>query len=219
MSFGESVDPGGMELGSKEVRTLAGGNTLMMQLFFFFYVDRFLLFNQFSMAFHHLCQLQIGTCQGLLPATEQQCQGYFYLTLRRLNPVLLQLLTFNTPPGGIQGGEWGTLCSRETSGSGPSTARYFQELISWSQSLHLLISRKELNPFTVTSAPCDLRKPFVKQALDCTELPFTKILHADLPPLLLWSSLWELRGAVSWAAVFILPQRKLNSQLACCDCF
>ena len=98
MSFGESVDPGGMELGSKEVRTLAGGNTLMMQLFFF-YVDRFLLFNQFSMAFHHLCQLQIGTCQGLLPATEQQCQGYFYLTLRRLNPVLLQLLTFNTPWG------------------------------------------------------------------------------------------------------------------------
>ena len=37
MSFGDSVDPGGMQLGSKEARTLAGENTLTMQLFFFFF--------------------------------------------------------------------------------------------------------------------------------------------------------------------------------------
>ena len=32
---------------------------------------------------------------------------------------------------------------------------YFQEPISCAQSLHLLMSRKALNPFKVTSAPCD----------------------------------------------------------------
>ena len=36
-----------------------------------------------------------------------------------------------------------------------SLDRYFQELISWSQSLHFLISRKALNPFMMTSAPLD----------------------------------------------------------------
>ena len=33
--------------------------------------------------------------------------------------------------------------------------RYFQDLVSWPQSLHLLISRKALNPFMVTSATQD----------------------------------------------------------------
>ena len=98
MSFGDSVDPSGMELGSKEARTLAHDNTLVMHLIFFKSIG-FYLFNQFLMVFHHLCQLQTGTCQEHLPVTEQQFQGYFYLTLQRLNPVLLQLLTFNTPQG------------------------------------------------------------------------------------------------------------------------
>ena len=40
--------------------------------------------------------------------------------------------------------------------------RYFQELISRVQSLHLLISRKTLNPFMVTSAPCDKQRTFSK---------------------------------------------------------
>ena len=43
-----------------------------------------------------------------------------------------------------------------------SLDRYFQSLISWSQSFYLLISRKALNPFTVTSAPCDYQKTFCK---------------------------------------------------------
>ena len=41
-------------------------------------------------------------------------------------------------PEGLQGGEWGTLCSRETCGAGLWIVRYFQEWISWSHSLHLL---------------------------------------------------------------------------------
>ena len=43
-----------------------------------------------------LYQLQIGTCRGCLPATEQ---GHCHLPLSRLRPALLQLLTFNTPWG------------------------------------------------------------------------------------------------------------------------
>ena len=35
MSSGDSVDPGGTELGSKEARTPASDNTLTMQLIFF----------------------------------------------------------------------------------------------------------------------------------------------------------------------------------------
>ena len=44
----------------------------------------------------------------------------------------------SAPPKEIQGGEWGTLCSRETGGTGLWIVRYFQELISWSHSLYLL---------------------------------------------------------------------------------
>ena len=62
----------------------------------------------------HWCQLHIGTYQ-------EHCQwlnnnGVCHLPLWRLNPVLLQLLTFNNP-WGIRV-EWGTLCSRESDGTG-----------------------------------------------------------------------------------------------------
>ena len=36
---------------------------------------------------------------------------------------------------GVQGGEWGTLCSREPGGTGFYTVGYFQEQILWFQSL------------------------------------------------------------------------------------
>ena len=58
-------------------------------------------------------------------------------------------------PRGIQGRDWGTLSSRESGRTGLSIVRYFQELISWSQSLYLFMSRESLNPFIVTSAPHD----------------------------------------------------------------
>ena len=45
--------------------------------------------------------------------------------------------------------------------------------------------------------------------------PFTRTLYIDLPPLLLWSSLSELSEMLPpQAAVLILPQIKLNSQLS-----
>ena len=49
------------------------------------------------------CQLQIGTCQEHFPATEHHNKGIYHLPLWRLNPMLLQLLIFNTPKG-VQGG-------------------------------------------------------------------------------------------------------------------
>ena len=61
-----------------------------------------------------------------------------------------------------------------------------------------LISRKALNPFMVTWLLMTSRKPFVKQVLDCPELP----LHQNLiywPSLMiaLWSSLSELSKVLS----------------------
>ena len=60
------------------------------------------------------------------------------------------------PLKGAQGADqgWGTLCS-EKNWQNRSSDRYFQETISWAQFLHLLISRKALKSFTMTSAPCD----------------------------------------------------------------
>ena len=39
-----------------------------------------------------------GHLPRALPATQQQQKGICHLPLWRLNPVLLQLLTFNSPP-------------------------------------------------------------------------------------------------------------------------
>ena len=79
-------------------------------------------------------------------------KGICHLPLRRVTPVLLQLLTL-APPEGDQGGvrhsePQGTWWDR-------SLDRCFQELISWSQSLHLFIFRKALYLFMMTSDPCD----------------------------------------------------------------
>ena len=86
-----------------------------------------------------VCQLQVGAC------------GICHLPLRRLNPVLMQLPTFNTP--------WGECRVESEALCAPgklvdrSLVRYFQELISWPQTSHLFISRKAQNPFMVISAP------------------------------------------------------------------
>ena len=99
-------------------------------------------------------------------------KGICHLALLELNSVLPQLLPFTTPWMEFSV-ENEALCTSEKLVEW-SLDRYFQELISWSQSLYLLISRKALNPFMVTSVTS--RKPFVKWVLDCIELP----LHQNL---------------------------------------
>ena len=91
-------------------------------------------------------------CQGHLPSASVEagsCAG----AAADLWPVLK----------GVQGGERGeALCAPGKHGTGLWLVRYFQEPISWSQSLHLFRSGKALNPFKVTSAPHCLQKTFRK---------------------------------------------------------
>ena len=90
--------------------------------------------------------------------------------------------------------------------------RYVQEPISWSQSLHLLITRKVLNPFMVTSAPCKSQKTLneINAWLHWTPpLPKSYILtFPTLPPTSLEQSLRAIWGAVSQATVLILLPNK-----------
>ena len=139
------------------------------------------------------CPLQIGTCQGHLSFAWAEIESYA-ASATDLWPALK----------GVQGGEWGTMCSKETGRAGLCVVHsldpihslwphgcntpdflnlhHFSEFgqthvhwisgylfilclqkqISWSQSLHLLTSRKALNPFMVASAPCDQQKTFCK---------------------------------------------------------
>ena len=61
---------------------------------------------------------------------------------------------------GLQGAWWNR-----------SLDRYLQELSSWSQYLHLFISRLALKPSTIHQFLTTSRKPFVWSAFDCLELP------------------------------------------------
>ena len=78
-------------------------------------------------------------------------KGICCLPLWRLNAVLLQLLTFNMPWRESRV-ENEALCAP---GKLVEMARYFQEWISWCQSLYIFIPGKVLNSFMVTSAPHD----------------------------------------------------------------
>ena len=63
-----------------------------------------------------------------------------------------------------------------------SSGRYFQEKLLWVQFLHLLLSRKALKSFTVTSAPCDQQWP-IKCVLGCMYLPLhQKHIYTDISP-------------------------------------
>ena len=76
------------------------------------------------------CQLQIGACQGHLPSVSEEIES---------NPAAAVDLQHTLK--GVQGGEWGALCSKETGGTDLQITSHFQELISGFQSLHLLITK------------------------------------------------------------------------------
>ena len=123
------------------------------------------------------------------------------------------------PLEGAQDGEqkWGTLCSLKPGRTGLQIVRYSQELIFWAQFLYVLVSRKALKSFMVMTVSHDRQKRHE------TSRNFLKNKHAWLhvlplhqncmyTVLLLLSLEQSLRavwGAVSWAAVLILPQIKL----------
>ena len=143
------------------------------------------------------CQLKIGTC---------------HLPLQGLNHKLLWLLTFNT--------SWKefrveirneALCALgKPSRTGLQIVRYYQEKILRAQFLHLLISRKALKSFMVTSAPCDYQQPSAKMCAWLHVSPFTKITYIQIfPPTSSEQFLRAIWNAASQAIVLILPQIKL----------
>ena len=83
-----------------------------------------------------------------------------------------------------------------------------------------LMSRKALNPFMVTWLLMTSRKPFVKQVLDCPELPLHQnLMYWPSPTVSLEQSLRAIWGAISWAAILIGSQMKCNLQLSRCASF
>ena len=83
-----------------------------------------------------------------------------------------------------------------------------------------LISRKALNPFMVTWLLMTSRKPFVKQVLDCPELPLHQnLIYWPYPTASLEQCLRAIWGAIFRAAILIWPQIKCNSQLSHCASF
>ena len=126
------------------------------------------------------------------------------------------------PPAPLEGAhdgeqKWGTFCSPKPGRTGLQIVRYSQELIFWAQFLYLLVSRKALKSFMVMTVSHDRQKRHE------TSRNFLKNKHAWLHVLPLhqnWmytvllllsleQSLRAVWGAVSWAAVLILPQIKL----------
>ena len=91
--------------------------------------------------------------------------GTYHLPLQelQLQYVLLKLLIFNTCQEEFRlEQKWGTLagCGDGTRQGkkylqNRSSDMYFQKVILWAQFLYLLISRKTLKSFMVTSASCD----------------------------------------------------------------
>ena len=105
--------------------------------------------------------------------------------------------------------DWDTLCSRESGGISLYIVRYLQELLSWSQSLHLFLFRKALNTLMMTSAPHDEQETFCKVSawLHWTP-PSPKSYLLTFPSASLEKSLRAVWGAVSRAAVLIWSQIK-----------
>ena len=95
-----------------------------------------------------------------------------------------------------------------------SSDRYFQEPISWSQSLHLFISRKALNPFMLTSAPCEDQKTCKVSAWLHWNPPSPKSYILTFPQCLFGAIFQSYLRCYLPAAVLIFPQIKLNLQLS-----
>ena len=129
-------------------------------------------------------QLQTGTAKGICQWPNNNAKGICHLPPQfpQIESCAPAAVDLGCARKGVQGGGTGILCSRKTGRTGLQVDRYFKELISWSESLHLLISRKALNPFVMTSAPCDKQKTSYK---------------VELPPLPLRSSFSELSKVLS----------------------
>ena len=154
-----------------------------------------------------------------LSTTNRPC----LLLLQGLNQVPLQGWP-STPSEGSSGWTAGMRRSGEN-GQSQSSDRYSQELTLWAQFLHLLISKKALKSFLVTSAPQDKQKSSAKKNNIC----LTACTYPSPKSHICWPSLPSscLFGAVSQSHVrCCLPNYspcfapiKLNSRLSHYDFF
>ena len=147
---------------------------------------------------------------------QEHCQrrndkGTCHLPVRRLNPRLLQLLTFNSPRGSSGWGE--ALCAQGV-WRGRSVDSWM--LLGTDYGLDPCISfclEKHQMPSWWHQILVTNRKPLVKGGLHGAELPFPQSLtQCPSPTAALEQSLRAVSDAASRAAVLILPQIKLNSR-------
>ena len=126
----------------------------------------------------------------------------------RLNYILLQLLSFNTPwknSGWRAGTRHSVLW--ETWTTCIQIVRYFQELISW-VCFACPLSRKAPNCFTMTPVPCDQQNFLQKYALDHIKLPLHQSHIAwSLPCLPHLSSQRNLRGCLPGRSPHFAPNK------------
>ena len=105
-------------------------------------------------------QLPSQSSSRVLPSLNYRfgtCHGYVPSTSTRIKSGATAAVDLQHPLKEVQNKEqnWDTLYSGKSGKRGLQRVRYFQELILWAWFLHLLLSRKALNSFKVTSAPYD----------------------------------------------------------------
>ena len=159
-------------------------------------------------------QLQIGICHGHLPSSST-----------RIKLCAAAAADFQYPRKGVQGGdqEWGTLCS----GSGESgrtdlqIVSMFSRVGLWTQFLYLLMSKIHIKIFHSDEGSSWLAESVMRLAetfwknlclIACTPPSPKSYIHWPSPSFL-EQFLRAIQGAVSQAAVFILPQVKFNSHV------
>ena len=155
-------------------------------------------------------------------ATEQQA-GTCQLRLQKLNYVLLQLLVFNTPWKELRM-ESGNkaLCAGggETGKTHLQIARDFQESIYERDSCITSYLGKHQNPSWWWFSFMHSRSFWKNMCLTACTLPSPKShIYCSSPSTCSEQFLRAIWGSVSWGAVFILPQIKLNLQLSRCGHF
>ena len=135
------------------------------------------------------CYNILSTTTWHLPRAFSGTEQHGHLPSASAETDRCQAANLQHPLRGIQGGQWGTLCSREIGGQ---VFRQLDIFRSWFHDPNPRIS-SYLEKHTIPSWWYQLlmksRKPFGSECLIAQNYPFIKILYIGLAPLPLWSSL------------------------------
>ena len=176
---------------------------------------------------------------GGLTETDDYCQlknAADHLVLQRIGLLLLQLLTFNTP-WGSSGWEWGTLCSRESGGTGLLLLLFSCSVVSDSLWLHGLQPTRlpcpSLSPM-VCSNSCPLHQ-LCHPTISSSVIPFSSCLQSfpasgSFPMSWLFASDGQNIGASAsasalpvniqdWFPLGLCPRKTILLKVNCLFCF